>query len=307
MSAVTLKWIAFLALALVACSGGGPSDVGVDATPEARVRQENQQTPSPNFTKAEVKALVTPITDRRSLATYAPSYSEKSVATYTPSYSAKSLATYVPSARPTKHAQAGSANNSPGNPTDGFGGRECVTRSNPSPVFTHPVVQRESIEATLPPGLAASGMIKPHGYFFVKHDQSWNEDAWDGYPSSVPVHAPVGSFLRTVHPYTSGAYGRQVSEPPIEYMLIFEVSCEVYYKLDHLGPLPDKISDVGPFPIDTSTQLADPLYFAGGEIVSYWSGVNPAGNVDLGVYNTCLLYTSPSPRDATLSRVPSSA
>ena len=28
---------------------------------------------------------------------------------------------------------------------------------------------------------------------------------------------------------------------------------------------------------------------------------------DFGVYHTCLLYTSPSPRDATLSRMPSSA
>ena len=30
-------------------------------------------------------------------------------------------------------------------------------------------------------------------------------------------------------------------------------------------------------------------------------------NVDFEVYNRCLLYTSPSPRDATLSRMPSSA
>ena len=28
---------------------------------------------------------------------------------------------------------------------------------------------------------------------------------------------------------------------------------------------------------------------------------------DMGVFGTCLLYTSPSPRDATLSRMPSSA
>ena len=30
-------------------------------------------------------------------------------------------------------------------------------------------------------------------------------------------------------------------------------------------------------------------------------------NLELGVYLHCLLYTSPSPRDATLSRMPSSA
>ena len=32
-----------------------------------------------------------------------------------------------------------------------------------------------------------------------------------------------------------------------------------------------------------------------------------SGNGKIDVYNTCLLYTSPSPRDATLSRMPSSA
>ena len=31
------------------------------------------------------------------------------------------------------------------------------------------------------------------------------------------------------------------------------------------------------------------------------------GDIDVGLYNNCLLYTSPSPRDATLSRMPSSA
>ena len=32
-----------------------------------------------------------------------------------------------------------------------------------------------------------------------------------------------------------------------------------------------------------------------------------AGNIDIASIKTCLLYTSPSPRDATLSRMPSSA
>ena len=58
--------------------------------------------------------------------------------------------------------------------------------------------------------------------------------------------------------------------------------------------------------------------------VNYWGGTTNIGfgstaasNVNIGVgpintgllnaYNTCLLYTSPSPRDATLSRMPSSA
>ena len=36
-------------------------------------------------------------------------------------------------------------------------------------------------------------------------------------------------------------------------------------------------------------------------------GFKLAGVMGLGRFFTCLLYTSPSPRDATLSRMPSSA
>ena len=36
-------------------------------------------------------------------------------------------------------------------------------------------------------------------------------------------------------------------------------------------------------------------------------GTVATGRIERGVINTCLLYTSPSPRDATLSRMPSSA
>ena len=48
-----------------------------------------------------------------------------------------------------------------------------------------------------------------------------------------------------------------------------------------------------------------------GEILSLL-GENGAGkstlmNIIYGLYQPCLLYTSPSPRDATLSRMPSSA
>ena len=163
---------------------------------------------------------------------------------------------------------------------------ECTTTSNPQPMFTSPIIPMELILHTVPPGTAASGMLKPHGYFFVKHDDSWSGGGWSDYPRSVPVTAPITSWLRQVYPYRSGTYGKDVMEPPIEYMLIFEVSCEVYYKLDHLGPLSDTIEAIGPFPVGESTRLSTPLKIEGGELVSYWSGVNPGGNVDIGVYNT---------------------
>ena len=58
-------------------------------------------------------------------------------------------------------------------------------------------------------------------------------------------------------------------------MLLFEVSCEVYYKLDHLGPLSDAIEAMGPFPVGENTDLDPPRKVEGGDLVSYWSGVNP--------------------------------
>jgi hypothetical protein len=177
---------------------------------------------------------------------------------------------------------------SEGSAFEGFDGLSCTTASNPQPTFINPVIALELIDGTMPPGLASTGMLKPHGYFFVKHDGSWSEEGWSGYPRTVPVYAPVTSWLRQVYPYTSGAYGEDVPEPPIEYMLIFEVSCEVYYKLDHLGPLSETIEASGPFPINESTILDKPLQVEAGELVSYWSGVNPGGNVDLGVYNTTI-------------------
>ena len=51
----------------------------------------------------------------------------------------------------------------------------------------------------------------------------------------------------------------------------------------------------------SETSLRDVVLMAAEEI-------NEAGGVNVGgVSYTCLLYTSPSPRDATLSRMPSSA
>ena len=73
--------------------------------------------------------------------------------------------------------------------------------------------------------------------------------------------------------------------------------------------------------LDVSSQYDDPerYTFASTEFNSMMVALNTVGvRVFLadskyfpvghrGVYHTCLLYTSPSPRDATLSRMPSSA
>ena len=51
-----------------------------------------------------------------------------------------------------------------------------------------------------------------------------------------------------------------------------------------------------------------PLVFAAiGELVTEKTGVLNLGVEGMMLVGACLLYTSPSPRDATLSRMPSSA
>ena len=53
-------------------------------------------------------------------------------------------------------------------------------------------------------------------------------------------------------------------------------------------------------------EQSDNIVFFGGAGVSTESGI-PDFRSETGIYNTCLLYTSPSPRDPKTSRMPSSA
>ena len=68
-------------------------------------------------------------------------------------------------------------------------------------------------------------------------------------------------------------------------------------------PAPQQAAAEAPAkPNITSQKLSDSMYML----------LGPGGNIGVnigedGVYMICLLYTSPSPRDATLSRMPSSA
>ncbi len=162
---------------------------------------------------------------------------------------------------------------------DGLGGRECVASSNPQPTFTHEVVPLELIRHTAPPGSVFTGMLKNHMYFFVGPGIPVEE--WSGYPRSVPMYAPIDSWLHSIHVYKSSVAGQEV----FEYEFILEATCEVWYRLSHLGPLSDRIEALGPF--ELGYNMVDPvLHVEGGELVAYWSGVNPGGNVDLGVFNT---------------------
>jgi len=172
--------------------------------------------------------------------------------------------------------------------TSGFEGDACITDSDPQLVFTHEMVPLEDIRHTAPPGSVFSGMLKGHMYFFVGDGIPVQE--WSGYPRSVPVFAPVESWLRSVHVYENSVAGKQA----LEYEFVLEVTCEVWYRMGHLGPLSERIEALGPFKLGYN-RVEQPLHLDGGELVSYWSGVNPGGNVDLGVFNTTVKQTLANP------------
>ena len=160
-----------------------------------------------------------------------------------------------------------------------FNGIRCVTESNPDIMFTSEVVELSNIKHTAPPGSVFNGMLKRHGYFFV--GSGIPSTQWTGYPADIAVRAPVDSWLRQVQVYEQSVAGITA----LEYEVVLEASCEVWYKLGHIGPLSDRVVgvEIGYNYID------EPIFFSAGEIVSYWSGINPGGNIDLGVFNTTVV------------------
>ena len=70
----------------------------------------------------------------------------------------------------------------------------------------------------------------------------------------------------------------------------------------------------GTFPIINATRegvspvgTLNPYERVEAETIAFSEGVKSEPNVKTGIYISCLLYTSPSPRDGLLSRMPSSA
>ncbi len=72
--------------------------------------------------------------------------------------------------------------------------------------------------------------------------------------------------------------------------------------LEKLADLENRFSDLSP---ELELTVRDPELGVEGYVV-VWTTLTAVGG-PLGRCGNCLLYTSPSPRDATLSRMPSSA
>ncbi len=159
-----------------------------------------------------------------------------------------------------------------GDPQPNFFGQTCQTESNAAPEFSAPVTDLEQIDVITPPGTAAGGVIKAHSYFRPAASAAGANGGL-----GIPVYAPTDSSLVSV--------GYYVQDGVNEYLLFFEVSCEVIYKLDHVRTVVDKIRAVAPPSprADSRTEwISRQVSFSAGELVGYtW-----AASWDFGVYNS---------------------
>jgi len=148
--------------------------------------------------------------------------------------------------------------------------------NNANPVFTADITDMSLISKITPPGaILSTGEVKSHSYLWIK----------DG--SRVPVYAPTDMKL------SSGAYYDEGEE--LIYMLVFEVSCEVRIKFDHIQEPVDAIRGALPSEpkFDTRVDMVSELIeFKAGDLVGHTTGTSVANNWDFGVYNTTL-YPNP--------------
>jgi len=141
--------------------------------------------------------------------------------------------------------------------------------SNPNPVFAVSPADLSKIAYIVPPGNVESyeggvKVLKTHSYFKG--------------PNKVEVRAPVDSAL------FRGVY---VTEGGInQYALFFEVSCEVFYLLDHIVDPVGKIKDAFPDTPKTTTETINTprIDVKAGELVGYSIG-KKFEQWDFGVYN----------------------
>ncbi len=157
-------------------------------------------------------------------------------------------------------------------------GEPCTIESDPTARFTHPPIDLENISSISPPGSPIGGVIKPHSYIF-------NIDALGQRFARVPVYAVADSVLTAVSYYdTPSGSG--------EYLLFFDVTCEISYKFDHISEVTPKIATVAPStPSQSSaTTRTELIEFKAGEVIAYTVGAGGQGPWDFGAYD--LTYTN---------------
>ncbi len=159
---------------------------------------------------------------------------------------------------------------------ENFWGFPCTVESDPNPLFSHPVTEFDLIATIVPSGSQAGNVIKQHSFISLNRADPRVSD-----PPGAPIYAPAASRLISIGFYAEAGVG--------QYLLFFEVSCEVMYKFDHLSAVVDSIRSVSPpepKPDSRTDFLREPIEFAAGELIGWTTGAPPEGPFDWGVYNT---------------------
>ncbi|MCH7971549.1 MAG: hypothetical protein IH960_11000 [Chloroflexi bacterium] len=97
----------------------------------------------------------------------------------------------------------------------------------------------------------------------------------------MPVYAVADSVLTSVAYYDT-------SVGTSEYLIFFDVTCEISFKYDHIMEVAPKIAAVAPeTPSDSSEGTRTPaITFEAGELIGYANGAGGQGAWDFGVYDT---------------------
>ena len=97
----------------------------------------------------------------------------------------------------------------------------------------------------------------------------------------VPVYAPIDSEL------VNGVYKN--ARGALDYDLHFQVSCEIWYLINHVTEPVEKIKDAFPSTPQTDTKTSPPfqnsISVKAGELIGYTTGTPNARNFDFGVFD----------------------
>jgi hypothetical protein len=163
---------------------------------------------------------------------------------------------------------------------DGNKIEDCT--SNPNPVFTHEITDFSKIKRLLRWGLTPQGYLKNHTYVALKNKGHSNNRVIIKKP--VPVYAPIDSYLILQSRY------RMQGLKDVQWRLMFQVSCEILYRFDHLDTPSDRIlKHLGNVIVDEdqisapNLNVKPPLKIKAGEIIAYTKGTPQGGTWDFGV------------------------
>jgi len=140
-------------------------------------------------------------------------------------------------------------------------------QSNPNPVFTNHFTDTNAIDSIIPPFFAAGG-------------NEYKSSSLVNTIGRVPVYLPIAGKLIQGSHYQDSGQG--------DYLLDFEVSCEVMFSLDHITePIPAITKLLPSTPQASSrTQFFKPApTFAAGDLIGYTTGTLKAHNWNVAVYN----------------------